>query len=105
MSKNKGPESYNRLEMRMKHEWMVFRQVFGAISKYPKNRADIRVFAKRLLTAAHDEEIELIKHIAGPSGDINCVGYCEICGINLYGDNVSPSAWTMPCNLKGCSYE
>ena len=45
---------------------------------------------------------DVVKRIAGTSGNLNTRGVCPKCGINLFGKNIKPS---VPCELKDCHFE
>ena len=100
-----GAEAIKKLQHKLNSTWTTMQQILGTIARHPGTGEEIQRFAKRLADAGiKDKDMDLVRRMSGPSGDIKVKGYCSHCGINLYGDG-EPDERVMPCGMEGCPHE
>ena len=47
---------------------------------------------------------EMVDRVGGSSGDLMARGGCPKCTINLVGKDLQPRDFTLPCLIKGCTF-
>ena len=100
-----GAEATLKLQRKLNSTWSTMQHILGTIARHPGTGKEIQRFAKRLADAGiKEKDMELVRRMAGPSGDIKVKGYCSRCGINLYGGG-EPDPLVMPCNMDKCPHE
>jgi hypothetical protein len=74
----------------------------AAKSQYePKDVVEGLKFAAKLIVK---KDWHMVEKIGGTSGDLMARGVCPKCDINLVGKNPSPRSFTLPCLIKGCTF-
>ena len=74
----------------------------AAKSQYePKDVVEGLKFAAKLIVK---KDWHMVKKIGGASGDLMARGACPKCDINLVGENPKPRGFTLPCLIKGCTF-
>jgi len=58
-------------------------------------------FAAKLIVK---KDWDMVEKIGGASGDLMARGVCPTCDINLVGENPKPRSFTLPCSIKGCTF-
>ena len=48
--------------------------------------------------------MHMVDRVGGTSGDLMARGACPKCKINLVGKELRPRDFTLPCLIKGCSF-
>ena len=61
-------------------------------------------YKKLILTAARSEYEPKDVVSGGTSGDLMARGVCPKCDINLVGKEPRPRDFTLPCLIKGCTF-
>ena len=67
----------------------------------PKDVVEGLKFAAKLIVK---KDWHMVKKIGGASGDLMARGVCPTCDINLVGENPKPRSFTLPCSIKGCTF-
>jgi len=67
----------------------------------PKNVVEGLRFAAKLIK---EKKWALLEKVGGTSGDLMARGECSKCGINLVGKEPRPRDFTLPCLIKGCTF-
>ena len=74
----------------------------AAKSQYePKDVVEGLKFAAKLIVK---KDWRMVEKIGGSSGDLMTRGVCPTCDINLVGENPKPRSFTLPCSIKGCTF-
>jgi len=74
----------------------------AAKSRYePKNVVDGLKFVAKLIAK---KDWSMVEKVGGTSGDLRVRGVCPTCEINLVGKNPKPRDFTLPCLIKGCTF-
>ncbi len=74
----------------------------AAKSQYePKDVVEGLKFAAKLIVK---KDWHMVEKIGGASGDLMARGACPKCDINLVGENPKPRSFTLPCLIKGCTF-
>ena len=74
----------------------------AAKSEYePKDVVAGLKFAAKLIAK---KNWHMVEKVGGTSGDLMARGVCPKCEINLVGKNLRPRDFTLPCLIKGCTY-
>ena len=74
----------------------------AAKSEYePKDVVAGLKFAAKLIAK---KDWHMVEKVGGTSGDLMARGVCPKCEINLVGKNLRPRDFTLPCLIKGCTY-
>ena len=74
----------------------------AARSEYePKNVVSGLKFAAKLI---NKKDWHMVEKVGGTSGDLMARGVCPKCDINLVGKEPRPRDFTLPCLIKGCTF-
>jgi uncharacterized protein with PIN domain len=74
----------------------------AAKSEYePKDVVSGLKFAAKLI---NKKDWHMVEKIGGTSGDLMARGVCPKCDINLVGKQLRPRDFTLPCLIKGCTF-
>ena len=67
----------------------------------PKNIVEGLKFAAKLIAK---KNWDIVEKIGGTCGDLMVRGVCPTCKINLVGKSPKPRDSTLPCLIKGCTF-
>jgi hypothetical protein len=67
----------------------------------PKNVVEGLKFVAKLIAK---KDWSMVEKVGGTSGDLMVRGVCPTCEINLVGKNPKPRDFTLPCLIKGCTF-
>ena len=67
---------------------------------YSENR-NHSLFAAKLIDK---KDWHMVEKVGGTSGDLMARGVCPKCDINLVGKEPRPRDFTLPCLIKGCTF-
>ena len=67
----------------------------------PKNVVSGLKFAAKLI---NKKDWHMVEKVGGTSGDLMARGVCPKCDINLVGKEPRPRDFTLPCLIKGCTF-
>ena len=67
----------------------------------PKHVVEGLKFAAKLIAK---KDWYMVEKVGGTSGDLMARGVCPKCEINLVGKNLRPRDFTLPCLIKGCTF-
>ena len=67
----------------------------------PKHVVEGLKFAAKLIAK---KDWHMVEKVGGTSGDLMARGVCPTCEINLVGKNPKPRDFTLPCLIKGCTF-
>ena len=74
----------------------------AARSEYePKDVVSGLKFTAKLIDK---KDWHMVEKVGGTSGDLMARGVCPKCDINLVGKQLRPRDFTLPCLIKGCTF-
>ena len=91
----------------LKEEARIFNVYKKLILTAAKSEYDSKDVVEGLIFAAKlikEKKWSILEKVGGTSGDLMVRGECSKCKINLVGENLAPRSFTLPCLVKGCTY-
>ena len=82
----------------------VYKKLILTAAKSEYDSKDIVEGLKFAAKLIKEKKWNILEKVGGTSGDLMVRGECSKCGINLIGKGPTPRNFTLPCLIKGCTY-
>ena len=84
--------------------FMAYKKLILNASKSEYDPKDVVDGLKFVSMHIKKKNWEMVDRVGGTSGDLMARGACPKCKINLVGKELRPRDFTLPCLIKGCSF-
>ena len=84
--------------------FMAYKKLILTAAKAEYDPKDIIDSIKFVAMHIKKKNWEMVDRVGGTSGDLMARGACPKCKINLVGKELRPRDFTLPCLIKGCSF-